>query len=252
VGAVDDEEPVAAAIRPASELPDDVVLLLAGGGVAGTGAAPGVLVTSGLAAGRPMVGAEAAGRAGGDAGWVEAPPAATARAAAASAAFTVEPVEAGGRGDVGAAPFGRVVPVVPDVPVEPELEEPGEPDAPEGSVEPVAGFVPGDVDVEVDEAGFVALDPDDEPEPDEEFEPGLEPEFEPVSGEADDAEPVDDEPLGVPVDGGRSPADVTAVVDRDVPGRSDPRVVSGRGLSSDELTHHLRGRTSGHDGMSSG
>jgi hypothetical protein len=229
------------------------------------------LVTNGFAAGRPMLGDGAAGRAGGDAGWVVAPPAATARAAAASAAPTGGAPEPGGRGDVDEAPLVRPVDD-PDVAGD---------DGVAGLVRVVAsaagagvaagaGFTGVVVRVGAS-TGFAGLatgadEADgDEPEPDDPLDEGSPAGAAGDEPAADPAEPVPplepepDEPGGcgfaastVEFDEDDDVTDglpVVTAVPADVPGRSDP--ASGRGLSADELTHHLRGRTSGH-GMSSG
>jgi hypothetical protein len=159
---------------------------------------------------------------------VEAPPAATARAAAASAAPTV------------------VLEVLEVLVVLGALPEPALPADGPGEATPFerspGGFgAAGDVFCVVDADGLAAA-------------------AAPVPGElaggelfaGDTAgEPPDDElPDGATDGTGEPPARslsvVTAVVAAEVatPGRSDPRVVSGRGLSSDELPHHLRGRGS--------
>jgi hypothetical protein len=236
--------------------------------VAGTGAAPGVLVTSGLAAGRAaIVGALAMDGAGGDAGLVAAPPAATARAAAASAAPTVGELGdwvdvaplfddggAGGGADGGGAdgvpePGGFGFDVTPAAAEDAGVPDPflrsgagaaGE-DGEDGAAG-AAGVAGREAAADGAGEGAAAVPADEEDEDPDEAEP-------------DEPEPADD-----PDDtAGRSSADLTAdavvtvgaAPGEAAPGRSDPGAVSGRALSSDELTHHLRDRASG-NGMSSG
>jgi hypothetical protein len=211
-----------------------------------------VLVTSGLAAGRAIVGALAADGAGGDAGWVEAPPAATARAAAASAAPTVGELGDGVEeaavfdgGDDGAdgepAPGGFGFDATPEA-----AEDAGVPAPFVRSGDGAAGAAGEDGAAGREAAAEGAAEEEDDVEADPGEEPGADP---------DEPEPADD-----PGDtAGRSSAAVAAealvtvgaVPDEAAPGRSDPGAVSGRALSSDELTNYLRCRASG-KGMSSG